>query len=266
MAQSAALVEALKRALKAKGVTYAGAAKALGLSEPTVKRMFSSQDFTLRRLDRLCELADIDLPELARSLEQKEHLLARLSTQQERDIVGDRKLMLVALCAMNGWTAAQITAAYALSEAECTRLLVKLDRISIIRLLPGNRIRLLLARAFTRLPDGPMQAYFKAQAQNDYFSSRFDRPDELMLFVTGRLSGRSTAAMIARLTRVAHEFGELHREDGRLGSAERRGLSMLVAIRPWELSSFQDLRRPGSRRSRPATPAPAAVPRSVRPR
>lgn len=266
MAQSAALVDALKRALKAKGVTYASAAKALGLSEPSVKRMFSSQDFTLRRLDRLCELADVDLPELARSLEQKEHLLARLSVQQERDIVGDRKLMLVALCAMNGWTAAQITAAYALSDVECTRLLVKLDRIGIIRLQPGNRIRLLLARAFTWLPDGPMQAYFKSQAQSDYFRSRFDRPDELMLFVTGRLSGRSTAAMIARLKRVAHEFGELHREDGRLGLAERRGLSMLLAIRPWELSAFQDLRRPGNRARKPATPAPPPVPRTVRPR
>ena len=270
MAQSAALVDALKRALKVAGVTYAVAAKALGLSEPSVKRMFSMQDFTLKRLDQLCELAEVDLPELARSLEQKEHLLARLSVQQERDIVGDRKLMLVALCAMNGWSAAQITAAYAISEPECTRLLVKLDRIGIIRLLPGNRIRLLLAHAFTWLPDGPMQAYFKAQAQNDYFRSRFDRPDELMLFVTGRLSGKSTAAMIARLKRVAHEFGELHREDGRLGFAERRGMSMLVAIRPWELSAFHDLRRDAGKTKATKSSArglpPPLVPRTVPPR
>lgn len=243
MAQSGELVDALKRALKARGITYAAAATAMGLSEASVKRMFAGRDFTLKRLDRLCELATVDLAELARSLEQKEHLVAKLSVQQERAIVGDRKLMLVALCAMNGWAAEQITAAYAVSAPECIRLLLKLDRIGIVRLLPGNRIRLLLARTFAWLPDGPMQAYFKAQAQNDYFRSRFDRADERMLFVTGRLSKASRAAMLGRLTRLANDFGELHRDDTRLPFAETRGMSMLVAIRPWELAAFNDLRR-----------------------
>lgn len=243
MSQSGELVDALKRALKTKGVTYAAAARAMGLSEASIKRMFAARDFTLKRLDRLCELAAVDLADLARSLEQKEHLLAKLTVQQERTIVGDRQLMLVALCAMNGWTAEQITSAYSLSVPECTRLLVKLDRIGIVRLLPGNRIRLLLARTFAWLPDGPMQAYFKAQAQTDYFRSRFDRPDERMLFVTGRLSKASRAAVIARLTRLANDFGELHREDSRLPFGESKGMSMLVAIRPWEFSVFDDLRR-----------------------
>ena len=266
MAQSGAIVEALKRALKAKGVTYAMAARSLRLSEPSIKRMFSTKDFTLRRFDELCMLADVDFGELARSLEQREHLLAKLSVDQEKQIVGDRKLMLVALCAMNGWSASDISTTYSLSVPEVTRLLVKLDRIGIIRLLPGNRIRLLLARTFAWLPDGPMQAYFKAQAQVDFFRSPFDKPDELMLFVTGRLSAKSTSTIIARLKRVANELGELHLEDGRAGTAHRKGMSMLLAIRPWELSAFLDLRRlaPGKTRMKP-TPQ-AAVPRIVRPR
>jgi transcriptional regulator with XRE-family HTH domain len=246
MAQSGELVEALKRALKARGVTYAAAARDMGLSEASVKRLFASRDFTLKRMDRLCELAAVDLGELARSLDQKDHLLAKLTPQQEKAIVGDRKLMLVALCAMNGWTAEQMTSAYTLSAPECIRLLLKLDRMGIVRLLPGNRVRLLLARTFAWLPDGPMQAYFKSQAQADYFRSRFDRPDERMLFVTGRLSKTSRAAMLARLARLANEFGDMHREDTRLPFGDTKGMSMLVAIRPWELAAFNDLRRTGS--------------------
>ena len=243
MAQGAALVEALKRALKAQGLTYARVAGGLGMSEASVKRMFSRREFTLRRLDRICEIAGIELAELARSLADEERLVAQLTRQQERDIVADRKLMLVALCAMSGWTQEQILAAYSLTEAECLRLLLRLDRLKIIRLLPGNRIRLLLSRSFSWLPDGPMQQYFKIQAQHDYFRSRFSRPDELMLFVTGRLSAASRSAMIARLRRVASEFNDLHNEDSRLPFPERAGMSMLVAIRPWELSVFHDLRR-----------------------
>jgi hypothetical protein len=264
MAQSGAIVEALKRALKAKGITYAMAARSLRLSEPSIKRMFSTKDFTLRRLDELCMLAEVDIAELARSLEQREQLLAKLTVEQEQQIVGDRKLMLVALCAMNSWSANDIAATYSLADTEVTRLLIKLDRIGIIRLLPGNRIRLLLARTFAWLPDGPMQAYFKAQAQTDYFRSRFDRPDELMLFVTGHLSAKSTSTIIARLKRVANELGELHLEDSRAGTARRKNLSMLLAIRPWELSAFQDLRRDDANNPSQKPASRAATPRRVR--
>ena len=243
MAQGAALVDALKRALKAQGLTYAQVARGLGMSEASVKRMFPRRELPLRRLDRICEIAGVEIAELARSLAGEERLVSQLTRPQEREIVADRKLLLVALCAMNGWTMEQVLAAYSLTEAECTRLLLRLDRLKIIRLLPGNRIRLLLARTFSWLPDGPIQQYFKVQAQDDYFRSRFNRPDELMLFVTGRLSGASRSAMIARLRRVAGEFSELHNEDSRLPFHARAGMSMLVAIRPWELSAFRDLRR-----------------------
>ena len=48
------LVEALKRALKSRGITYAALAAKLGLSEASVKRMFSRRDFTLQRMDDVC--------------------------------------------------------------------------------------------------------------------------------------------------------------------------------------------------------------------
>ena len=45
MSASAALIDTLKRELKAQGVTYAAVARALGMSEASVKRMFSRKDF-----------------------------------------------------------------------------------------------------------------------------------------------------------------------------------------------------------------------------
>ena len=49
-----ALVDALKRALKSRGITYSALAARLGLSEAGVKRMFSKHDFTLQRMDDVC--------------------------------------------------------------------------------------------------------------------------------------------------------------------------------------------------------------------
>ena len=68
MAETAALLEVLKRQLKARGVTYAQVARHLKLSEASVKRMFSQKEFTLSRIDAICEVAGIEFSDLARSL------------------------------------------------------------------------------------------------------------------------------------------------------------------------------------------------------
>lgn len=243
MSASATLIDALKQSLKAQGLTYAKVARGLGMSEASVKRMFSRRDFTLKRLDKVLELAGLEIGELTRAISGEAKLISRMTPQQERTIVSDKKVMLMALCALNQMPLQKIMASYQLSEAECIRLLVRLDRLGIIKLMPGNRYRLLLSRTFSWLPDGPMQQYFKAQAQADYFRSRFDGPDELMLFVIGRLGKTSREAMLARLRKVAAEFAQMHNDDVREPLKDRVGVSMLLAIRPWESSAFSDLRR-----------------------
>ena len=50
MGQTRELVAALKTELKAQGKTYADVAAALELSEASVKRIFSQQNFSLERL------------------------------------------------------------------------------------------------------------------------------------------------------------------------------------------------------------------------
>lgn len=244
MTAAVALVEALKRELRARNVTYAQVATALDLSEASVKRLFSQQDFTLERIDRICELARIEFTELARSMERAKQTISRLTQEQEAEIVSDPKLMLVALLAMNTWSFEQILADYAMSEAELVGLLARLDKLRIIELLPGNRIRPRIAKTFSWIPDGPMQRYFKSQAARDFLDARFDGPNELMLVVSGRLAGGSGAHIVERLKRIATEFAELHNEDTRLPFDERKGMTLVVAVRPWEFSSFEALRRP----------------------
>jgi transcriptional regulator with XRE-family HTH domain len=243
MSASATLIDALKQSLKAQGLTYAKVARGLGMSEASVKRMFSRRDFTLKRLDKVLELAGLEIGELTRSITSEARLISRMTPQQERTIISDKKLLLVALCALNQMPLEKILASYDFSQPECIKLLVRLDRLGIIRLLPGNRYRLLLSRTFSWLPDGPMQQYFKAQAQTDYFRSRFDGPDELMLFVNGRLAKSSREAILSRLRKVAAEFAQAHNDDSRQPLKDQVGVTMLLAIRPWESSAFRDLKR-----------------------
>jgi len=123
------------------------------------------------------------------------------------------------------------------------RLLARLDKLKFIELAPGNRIRLLVSRTFAWLPDGPIQQFFKSQAQHEFFRSRFDREGELMLFVNSMLSKGSAATMIERLKQVANECSALHNEDVGLPLDKRFGHSLLVAIRPWNMEAFKELER-----------------------
>jgi len=243
MAHTAALVEVLKRELKARGVKYADLAAHLRLSEASVKRMFSRHDFTLSRLDEICACAKIDFTELARALAREQTLISQLTEEQEKEIVADKKLFLVAVCALNHVTFDQIVERYEITPAECIKLLTRLDRLKVIELQPGNRIRLLVSRTFAWLPDGPIQRFFNDQAHNEFFRSRFSRSDEFMLVVNGMLSKASSARVVEQLKRIAREFSELHNDDVRLPLEERSAMSVLVALRHWELAAFAELRR-----------------------
>ena len=244
--QAAALVEALKRTLKGKGLTYADLAQGMGLSEASVKRIFSRGDFTLQRLEDVCRIARIDLAELAAAAAEEHPGVTQLTAEQEQDIVSDPTLLLVAWCAVNNWTFEQIVATYDLTEAECVRCLARLDRGKIIELLPGNRIRPLISRTFSWRPDGPIQRYFRARIEAEYLGSKFDRSDELFLFLSGMLSNASITELIGELRRVARDFAQRHRGDLALPLDQRFGTSLLVAMRPWELRAFRKLRREGA--------------------
>ena len=242
----AALVEALKRTLKAKGITYADVAGGIGLSEATVKRMFARGDFTLQRLEEICRFARIDFRELAASAGEDARGITELSEEQEQEIVSDPKLLLVAWCAVNNWTFEQIVGTYALSDAECIGCLAKLDRIRIVELLPGNRIRPLVSRTFSWRAGGPIERYFRSRVESEYLGSDFDREGELFLFLSGMLSDASIAELIGELRRVARDFAQRHRGDLGLPLPQRFGTSLLIALRPWELRAFTQLRRENS--------------------
>jgi predicted transcriptional regulator len=243
MTTSAGLVEVLKRELRARGITYARVARELGLSEASVKRMFSRREFTLKRLDQVCQLTHSDFSDLARILNREETLISQLTHEQEKEIASSLKLFLVAVCALNHVAPEQMVEIYDVSQAECVQLLVKLDRIGFIRLLPNNRIKLLVSRDFAWLPDGPIQRFFKRHGLGDFARSRFDRPDEYFVAVNGMLSASSRSTIVSRLKRIVREFSELHNDDVRLPPEQRVNMTMLVAIRHWELEAFTELRR-----------------------
>ena len=250
MSQGALLVERLKNELKARGITYARVAVELGLSEASVKRLFSKRDFTLSRLEAICAIARIELTDLTRGIDPDDRLLSSLSEQQEAALVEDPTLFIAATSALNLMPFDQILAFYTVGEAELVGAFARLDRIGFLRLLPNNRYRLLVARTFRWLPNGPIQRSFKEHA-NEYLDSAFDGPDEFMVLLNARLSKAHAATLIDRLQRLAKDVSEQHGDDAGLPPSQRHPASLLLAVRPWQPEFMRKLERrrpPASRK------------------
>lgn len=245
MAQTQQLIDALKRSLKAHGLTYADVARHLDLSEANIKRLFSKRTFTLERLDQVCQLMQIEITDLVQEMNEWSGATAitGLSLEQEAEIAGNLELLLVAVCVLNRWSMQEIMQRFHLSEPQCIRHLVKLDRLGLIELLPKNIAKVRVARNFKWREDGPIQRFFQEKLEADFFSSRFDRPEEKLVVVNGMLSESANRVFQRKLEQVAREFDELNDNDARLPLAERMGTTVVLAMRPWSYGLFDSLRR-----------------------
>jgi len=243
MTEITQLVVTLKRQLKAQHKTYADVAVALDLSEASVKRLFSGGQFTLERIIALCNLLGLTLAELAQAAEAGGARLRTLTAAQEKELVSDSCLLLVAVCALNHWSMADILTVYKLTEPECLQRLLKLDRLGVISLLPGNRIRLTVARDFDWLPNGPIRHFFDTDGKADFLDSAFLAPGESLAFSHGMLTDAALDKLHAELRKLRAVFAELHETSLSSPLPKRRGSALLLALREWEPARFTALRR-----------------------
>ena len=243
MSTTADLVAALKKELKSAHMTYADLAQALGMAESSVKRMLARGDMPLSRVDTICRALKIDFADLARRVADEQPLLKELTQEQEKAVVADKKLLLMAICVLSQWTLEQVTSNYRLSETEGIKYLAQLDRIGIIELRPLNRYRLKLAKTFRWRPHGPVMNYFRDHALLDYFTGGFDGPGEGVLLVHGAISRSLAPSFMERMQRVAQDFAQQHLADQKLPEREREGYTLLLAMRSWEFEAFTNMRR-----------------------
>jgi transcriptional regulator with XRE-family HTH domain len=232
------VIENIKKELKSRGIPYAELARRLNTSEATVKRMFAKRDFSLRRLEEIMEVMEIDFATLMRVADPEAKLKSSLTWEQEQEIVDNPKLFLIAVCVLNLWPIEDILERYNLPKSEVVSLLLELDKMGFIQLQANNRVRLLISRTFAWLPNGPMQQSFRKSAALDFLNTDFSRRYEHMTFMNAMLTKKSATKFIEKLQLLAREFSVWHQEEGPIPVAEKVPMSLLLATRPWLPEGF----------------------------
>ena len=243
MAVSLDLIDALKSCLRAQDMTYRDLAARLKLSEAAVKRMFSLRAMSLQRLEQICDVLDVGLAELTAEAARGRDVMATLSEAQEQALVSEPPLLLAMFLTLNRWRQRDVQAHFSFTDAQWTALLVRLDRLGIIELLPGNRGRPLTARNFRWRPDGPMERYFRHSLLSDFFADAFDGEQDALFLLSGSLSLDGIKQLRQRQEELAREFDALLARDATLPAQERMGVSLVLAQKPWLLELFHPYRR-----------------------
>lgn len=243
MKQTEAIHAALKRLMRSSGRTYAQAAHVLKLSEASVKRLFSRSELSLERLEVLCDWLEVEIGDVVALSAESTPLVTELDPLQEEELLRDVGLLLMAFLTLNRWSEAEILEIYNFKKTELTQKLRRLERLGLVELLPSGRIKLRAARNFAWRKDGPIQKYFAERVLPEFLRTRFDEPGEQMHFVGGMMSRASILKMHELMAVLARQCDDLVKQDLGLPIQERYGVSLLMALRPWELTEFTKLRR-----------------------
>ena len=247
MTNSKTLINNLKRELKRQGMSYADLAVKLDIAESTVKKMLAKGNFTLERLDQICNALGLELLDLVENVNDEVVRLSRFTVSQEQRLVDDIKLLMIAYAAINFWRLEDILHRYNISEPEVIERLKILQGFGLLELKHNNRIRPLVSNNFQWLPDGPLSEFFRTNFLPDFFDDEFREPGALRLIRYGDLSDTSKKTIERKAQELAELYDKLSYQDRhfRPGNRERKGTTLVIAFRTWMFEGFGKLAKRG---------------------
>ena len=236
------IIDALRLHLKARNITYKELAQAIGLSEVSVKRLFTGGDCGLDRLEQICKYLHLEFRDLFKTAPHKRKLITQLSLAQEQEFAQDNKLLMVAVCALNHWPVADIHKHLQLTRGQVQELLKRLDAMGFLDTQATDRYRLLVASSFRWISGGPIMKMVQS-VSNDFFNDTFEGDGEILKIMNVRISYQAQEQLKARLEKIALEYEDQARADSHLPLQERPPLSVCIAVRTWVPKFMRDLYR-----------------------
>lgn len=250
MNETQRMLETLKRCLRARGMTYDRLGRALGLSESSVKRLFSDESFTLARLERVCKALDMSIADLARmttgaSAPESGAQTFSLTLEQERVLSNNPLLFAFFYLLLNGRTIEEVTERLGLSARAVRTFMDKLAAARLIDIEKANKVRLHARLPIAWRPDGPVRKLYERQVRAEFLQSEFSSANEALIFHSAELSPASLRILMRKIEKLSTDFADLAALDMNLSSRDKTSVALLLAARPWVFSMFSAYRTRG---------------------
>lgn len=134
--------EELKRILKSREIKYDVLAKRMGLSESGIKKMLNGKDLSFNKISDILSCAQVSVTDFFQTIDGGAPTEVKLSSLQEEHFLkypNDYYFFHQLLGADLNWK--EIKKRHGLSQKSVERYLLRLDKIRVIELHPGNLIK-----------------------------------------------------------------------------------------------------------------------------
>ncbi len=200
-------IKALKKALKARGLTYRELGDGIGLSESGVKKIFAAQDGSFQRLVEICRFIGISHLEI---LNDGQVIDVSFSKEQQKFFLDDPKLFYFYWqLVYERRSLVEARLSLQLTDKESHRLVRKLDALNLLKLLPGDRIRIPSIKAVRWAGDGEFvqKIYHKwARVLIDSLAKSRQKEGEFFLLRYLKMKPNTYLEFIAALKSLEDEF------------------------------------------------------------
>jgi DNA-binding Xre family transcriptional regulator len=243
MNETRRLISTLKRCLRARGITYRQLARALNLSESSVKRIFAAESFTLSRLERVCTVLEMSVGDLVRLATDGrssagDEQLHSLTLEQERTLASDASLLACFYLLLNGRTVGQIEQRLGLTDKALRAVLRRLAAARLLDVVGKEGVNLHATLPIAWRANGPVRQLYERQVRAEFMQSAFTATNESMSFHSAELSAASIRILTRKSERLAADFADLAALDMHAPMREKTSIALLLACRPWVFSMF----------------------------
>jgi DNA-binding Xre family transcriptional regulator len=251
MNETERMLAALKRCLRARGMTYRRLGQVLGLSESSVKRLFADESFTLSRLERVCSALDMSVVDLARmaagasAIRDAQAQTFSLTLEQERALASNASLLACFYLLLNGRSVEETERRLGLTPRAMRTFLSRLAAARLVDVDSQRKVRLHARLPIAWRSDGPVRKLYERQVRAEFLQSAFSAPSEALSFHSAELSPASVRILLRKIERLSADFADLAALDVQLPPREKTSVALLLACRPWVFSMFSAYRARG---------------------
>ena len=235
------LLSALRKILRASGLSIRQIATRMEVSEATVKRWFQGQGLAIDRLEELCALAGTSFRELVDLAgEPPRELAHQLTLAQEQALTDNTLLSFLFFMILSGWPPRDLHDEFGVPMERIEAELQRLERLALIDRLPGGRVRSRIDRrvAWRR---GPMRKHFEQHMKRQFMEIDFGDPTTLFASESAKLSAVGVARLEELFQRFRLDVQELADDDRRNSLLSRDWYMLLFASRPIDTSRLKAL-------------------------
>lgn len=236
------IIESLKDHLKLRGFSYKDLAKKWRVSESSVKRVMSSKEILLSRIEQACEMMDMAVADFFKHVPyRQQHDILFLTVEQELLLSKDPEATHYFLMLQQGQSVTDIVREYSISQEKNIKILNRLEKWGLIEVHPNHRIKRNYLGQLRFRKEGPLGKQIEKAARTQFLDNEFSKEDQYFTFLNLNFKPGDSVKMRIRFQEIFKEV--VTETEQNLIHPNQQEYGVMMAMRQWPSPLMQALKK-----------------------